>query len=214
MQKLISSGMLPLIFFLASCNHTQSVSESTGIIQLDENIKFILLSPDSFGDAVMLTQSAEIFFSGEYYELLLYVEITSENLSIVGLLPNGARIFSIIYDGEKIVSEGQGGAQMVVPPENFLADFQLAHWPMPVIKTSFATANSCFDAGECDFTESSDLSRRSLILADEEILTITYTAAESSAGQSAEQRIGLIEFNNFRLNYQLKVSTLEVEYLQ
>src|SRR5688500_13189111 len=128
------------VLMLYVCVHTGSEQQ----VRIAEDLVFDLLHPASFGANLVLTQAASIEFGSELHELLFYTEISADNISLVGTLPDGTRLFSITYDGNTIQGDGNQDLLGRITPEYFLADLQLAQWPFAEVANALATANSCF----------------------------------------------------------------------
>lgn len=199
-QKIIVVGLC--IIFLAACvQKVETVMESKQV-EIADNVFFTLLPPESFGASLFLTQAAELSYDGEEHSLIFYTEVSPERLVIVGLLPSGTRVFSITYDGLVVTSEGYGGVLEQIKPEYFLADFQLAQWPLSTLLSGFNESSLCFSKGDCALIESSDLLKRTLLRNGVELVFIQYddvTHYQNSTHYQHKNR-----------NYDLLITTIDV----
>jgi hypothetical protein len=192
-----------IVFFitlaLAGCSHTREIS----LVMVADGLKFELQAPSSFDQSMTLTQSVEIRFEDKTYDLIFVTEINPERIVIVGILPNGSRVFTVSYDGDTIHSDGYGGLVESIGPEYFLADFQMAQWPLRTLKKSFKLNSECFDSGQCLLSESADGLNRSLEKSGSPVVYISYSELPRYAGT--------IEFKNYQRGYTLQVTTVGME---
>ncbi len=69
---------------------------------------------------------------GKQYQLLTALEADQQGITLVGLMPTGARLFKVQYDQSGIHSERliplPGNA--LPPPAQVLADVMLCYWPL------------------------------------------------------------------------------------
>jgi hypothetical protein len=199
MQK--RSLSIVTILMLGACAHTADVTQ----VRIADGLVFELLPPVSFGESLMLTQAAAIEFGNEQSELLFYTEITAEKISIVGALPNGTRLFSILYDGQTILSDGNQELLSRITPAYFLADLQLAQWPLEIISNGLAGTNPCFMLGSCVLSESVDHLQRSLIRDGKDVVNIQYEGIPHYRNSTA--------YEHKERGYRLHIETLEVQTL-
>jgi uncharacterized protein DUF3261 len=197
MQKRVIS--LIVAATLCGCVHTSGVSS----VNIADELVFDLLPPASFGASLLLTQAATLEFGDESHELLFYTEVTQEHISLVGVLPNGTRLFSIIYDGHVIESDGNQDLLGKIAPQYFLADLQLAQWPFMQVAATLAGSNACFGSGECEFAESLDHLQRSLRRDGQTIIDVQYQEFPHYQGSTVYQ--------HRERAYRLQVETLEIQ---
>lgn len=143
-------------------------------IPLSGEVRFDLLPPQSYGESRQFTEIAELRIADERHELLLVSEITDQAVTIVGLMPNGTRLFTIHYDGSSIESDGDQRLLSRIRPAFFLADFQLSRWPLALLRDRLGESSSCFRQDRCQLTESADSLSRSLLADGREVLGISY----------------------------------------
>lgn len=174
-------------------------------IAISSDIAFDLLPPQSFGQNVVLTQLAEISFSGEEQEMLFVTEITNNNITMVGLMTNGTRVFTIRYDGDVIDSDGYRSLLRRVQPAWLLADFQLSQWPFEQVDEQLRRSSPCFDAGVCTLVQEDEGLRRVIRQGNETVMKIEFGGTphlENSVDLSSASR-----------GYQINLTTIEVEQL-
>jgi hypothetical protein len=186
---------------LCGCAHTSGEHQ----VYIAEALVFDLLPPASFGESLVLTQAATIEFGAELHELLFYTEITPKSIALVGALPNGTRLFSITYDGQTIQSDGNQDLLGRITPAYFLADLQLAQWPLAEIAKALAGANSCFANGSCVISETADHLQRSLSREGKTVVSIRYGAVPHYQSSTS--------YEHHERGYNLQVETLEVQAL-
>ena len=190
------------LFMLSACVHTATPSQ----VRIADALVFDLLPPSGFGQNLLLTQAATVWFGDERHELLFYTEITADTVTIVGTLPGGARLFSIVYDGQTIKSEGYQELLRTVTPEYLLADLQISLWPLADVASSFAAANNCFQTDHCVFEETTDQLQRSLTRDDERVINIRYTGLPHVEFS--------MQYEHLERAYRLQIETLAVDVLE
>jgi hypothetical protein len=189
------------VLVLCACAHTGSSNQ----VRIADELVFALLPPASFGASLMLTQAATIEFGAEQHELLFYTEISAEKISIVGALPSGTRLFSIVYDGQAIVSDGTQDLLSSITPEYFLADLQLTQWPLAEVANGLAAVNSCFASGSCVISETADHLQRNLNRDGQSVVSIRYGALPHYRNSTS--------YEHHERGYRLQVETLQVQTL-
>jgi hypothetical protein len=65
------------------------------------------------------------------------VEVTTDRVTVIGLLPAGNRVFSVRYDGNRVEQERTPQVPEQVQPEQLLADVQLVFWPAESMQAAF-----------------------------------------------------------------------------
>ncbi len=186
---------------LSACAHRFGATQ----IPVAEGVAYDLLPPASFGRSVSLTQLAEIESSGDVQEMLFVSEITSQAISIVGLLPNGTRLFSIVYDGMTIESDGYESLLNRIQPAFFLADFQFSQWPIVQLVSQLQKSSSCFNDGNCSFRESQDRLQRTLRVGSRLALAIDYGGLPVIDNT--------IELTHYLRGYRINLTMLSIEQL-
>lgn len=184
---------------LSSCAGAGSSTRNESTVEIGGGLRFGLLSPASFGEELLIEQAVKISFNAENYELLFYTQITSADVTIVATLPSGTRLFSIVYDGQTIISEG-GDVLGSITPQYLLADLQLAQWPFSAVAGSLAASNTCFTAGSCAFSQNVEQLRRDLANAGVSVISISY--------DGLPQYQHTTEYRHHQRMYQLRVETL------
>ncbi|MES2626116.1 MAG: DUF3261 domain-containing protein [Pseudomonadota bacterium] len=197
MQKHALIGVF--ILLLCACAHTGSSTQ----VRVADAIALDLMPPASFGQSLVLTQLALIEFGEEQYELLFYTEISPTKITIVGTLPNGTRLFSIVYDGLVIQSDGSEQLLSRITPEYFLADLQLTQWPLEAVANSLALTNTCFMTGSCEITESTDHLQRNISRNGNAVISIQYDSVPHYQNSTS--------YEHHERGYHLNVETLEVQ---
>lgn len=199
MQRKLS--LILLVISTTAC----AVNVGPSNIRISDDIRFDLLPPASFGEEFSLTQLAEITVADETRDMLFVTEISGQTMAVVGLMPNGTRLFTVIYDGISIHTDNEGydSSFDYMPPAYLLADFQLSQWPISLLRTVLNRSSPCFSAGDCEFVESADGLHRSLRQAGEEILSISYGGAPYLQNT--------IELSHWRRDYHITLTSLNVE---
>ncbi len=199
MQKL--RIIICLVLILNGCAHNSTDNQ----VFLTDALVFNLLPPDTFGQNLLLTQAVTVWFEEKLYDLLFYTEISAKAITIVGSLPGGIRLFSIVYDGQTIQSEGYMEVITRIKPEYFLADLQIAQWPFAEVSGSFAASNVCFKQGSCVLNETADHMQRSVSKDGKVMISIKYDGLPHYQHTT--------QYEHHLRHYRLRVETLAVEIL-
>lgn len=177
MQKLVT--ILVLLLTLAGCASTQVVKLEKQAVELGAGLNFKLLEPSSYGKPLSLTQVAEITANQEQHELIFVLQIQANEMTVIGLLPNGVRIFSIYYDGHQIRSEGFSGLLEKLDPKYLIADIQISLWPLKTLKQQWLSRQVCYLRQQCLISESTlaiDGSRlRTIMIGDKKLVSVQFS---------------------------------------
>ncbi len=79
--------------------------------------------------AISATQKISIETTDNQHELLSQLEITGQELTLVGLAPLGQALFTLTYDGNTLISEQSQLLGDQFKAEYLLAIMQLIYWP-------------------------------------------------------------------------------------
>lgn len=198
MQRIVFVTLM--IVMLCSCTHRKFQATT---IDVSEGVSLPLLKPSSFGQSVSLVQSADIKFEQQHHQLLLQVEITSQRIIVVGLSPNGTRLFTTEYDGLNLKSEGFSQLVEKIDPRYLIADIQFSIWPLKVLEMVYTNQSTCFINRECQILQDEQLKIRSLQLSNESVVEVKY--------QSAINYQSELEFANLSRGYNLLITPLSME---
>ncbi len=97
-----------------------------------------LLTPSSLGRSVGALQIVHGAYGEQDLAFQCVVEVTLQQLTMVGLSAQGQRVFSLRYDGNKVDAESTALAPDGLDPQRVLVDLQLALWPLAALQQSFA----------------------------------------------------------------------------
>lgn len=73
-------------------------------------------------------------FDGQKRSFRIEVEVTPTHLTMVALTPFGVPLFSLMQSSEQIKVDTFSREPLPFDPRYILSDFQLAHWPVPILK--------------------------------------------------------------------------------
>lgn len=93
-----------------------------------------LLAVHDFGRSLQLQQRVSGEYPGGRHELLCVLELHRNRVSLVGLSPQGLKLFTLQYDGNTLVIDKSPLVPKQLQPQQVLADIQLALWPEQAIK--------------------------------------------------------------------------------
>ena len=189
-----------ILWVMAAC--TQGVVPTVKHVNIAQNLKFSLLSPESFGQSLSVLQSIELQYKGETQQLLAQLEITPNKMTFVGLSPMGNRLFTVLWTGQNFSDEHllkniKDEWPFPFEPKRILADVQLALWP------NIPTQNGI----KIRETALPNMSREILRsdLKQYPIMRITY--------ETRPFWQGLIIIEHLERNYQLSIETLQINRL-
>ncbi len=203
MQKLIAIFILQVT--LIGCTSTQITHLNKHTVELGGGLSFELLQPESYGQALSLTQVAEISSKQGNHELLFVLQIDANEMSVIGLLPNGTRVFTIFYDGTQLKSEGYDALIEKVDPKYLIADIQVSLWPLESLKQGWLFHQSCHSTGRCKIVETVDnhdgSRQRAVVYGEQTILTVQYSAATAQPET--------VVLNHLERGYQITLESAE-----
>jgi len=199
MQRLIY--LVVFVIMLSACANQNIRQSKENSVFLSVNVVFDLLSPKTFGRTINLVQVAQLETPEGNFELLFYLEISNELLTVVGVLPNGTRVFSVIYDGENIKSEGYKQVVNSLKPEYLLADLQLSLWPIEALRSKWLNSLECYKKGLCELFISPNGLERHLIDNEQVIITVNYDKKLPDVGK--------FDFKHHQRNYAILLETIE-----
>lgn len=79
--------------------------------------------------AISATQKVSIQTTNSQHELLSQLELSGQELTLVGLAPLGQALFTLTYDGNQLISEQSQLLGDQFKAEYLLAIMQLIYWP-------------------------------------------------------------------------------------
>ncbi len=75
----------------------------------------------------------------EQHELLTQIEVQANKITLVGLAPLGQALFTLVYDGEQLISEQSPFLGEQFKPEYLMAIMQLIYWPKKLINSHLSS---------------------------------------------------------------------------
>ncbi len=201
MQKIVL--LLSVVISLFGCTSQRLIDLSETEVELGQGVVFDLLQPASLGRELNVTQIAAIESSHGNHELIFVLQVQSNEMTVVGLLPSGTRVFSLVYDGKLIKSEGYSQLIEKLDPKYLIADIQLSLWSVALLKQHWLTKQSCFKTKKCDLLEHTEQNdkRRELVYGQDTLLEISYKQSDSNAE--------IIRLVNPKRGYQIQLEATE-----
>lgn len=188
---------LKALFFFIICTSMFACSTKFELIEpveIAEGLKIPLLAPHTFNQNLAMTQIVELSFLEQKYELIFQVEISHEQIVLVGITPTGTRVFTLIYDGNSIELEGISSVIEKIKPAHLLADLQLSYWPKAALQSSFTPLN-------IELVETNNA--RHFKSKNGNIIEIHYSSTPKFSGS--------LDFINQVRNYKIHIKTLEYQ---
>jgi hypothetical protein len=124
---LIATGTL-----IAACTVTPEVRGTAAAAQ-----SWPLLSPATLGSVLSASQRLRAAYADQELSLDCAIDVTAGRITVIGLAPAGPRVFTVIYDGQRVNADTSAGVPAVLKPERLLNDLQLALWPQAALEQAF-----------------------------------------------------------------------------
>ena len=167
------------LLLLTACS--QTLQRQT-CVELPSDVSYCLAPVSDGGQKPLatvsersLTQKATIKTRSSQHELLTQLELTAQQLTLVGLAPLGQPLFTLTYDGHQLISEQSALLGSQFKAEYLLAIMQLIYWDEGSInqhlQNGYIQGYNC-DAGYCRqlYTDTQDTAGN-----DVPIVTISYS---------------------------------------
>ncbi len=136
LQKFVN--LFIVVTFLSSCSFRISAPKHN--VNIAKNVSFKLLDLHILNQNINLQQQLQSYYKGQRYSINLITQISPNKMTVAGLIPIGARIFTMEYDNKKI----DVSISKMVPidqkinrdrlAEYLLADMQLVYFPIDSIR--------------------------------------------------------------------------------
>ena len=167
------------LLLLTGCSHT--VQRQT-CVELPSDVNYCLAPIAGSSHSQLtpiiersLTQKATIKTQSSQHELLTQLELTAQQLTLVGLAPLGQPLFTLTYDGHQLISEQSTLLGSQFKAEYLLAIMQLIYWNEGSInqylQNGYIQGYNC-DAGYCRRLY---VDKQHSTVDDEPIVTISYS---------------------------------------
>lgn len=135
-------GILFIAVALAACAHSPPPAD------VARPVVDPLLSPDSLGRSLTLSQIVTGEYGDERYTLRIETEVTSDHLVVVGLTPLGVPLFSLEQKaGSSTIDMMKVPDQLPFDPRHMLSDLQLAYWPTAALAGALARRSMTMAGG-------------------------------------------------------------------
>ena len=167
------------LLLLTGCSHTV---QRQACVELPSDVSYCLApiagsgqNPQTAVTERSLTQKATIKTQSSQHELLTQLELTAQQLTLVGLAPLGQPLFTLTYDGHQLISEQSTLLGSQFKAEYLLAIMQLIYWDEGSInqylQNGYIQGYNC-DAGYCRRLY---VDKQHSTVDDEPIVTISYS---------------------------------------
>ena len=124
-----------------------------------------LLAPSILQQQMQLNQTLVSQLDDNSYQMLVMIKVTDENLLMLGLSPEGQRLFTLNYDGKALQQQNLPGIEDKLDAERMLRMFQLAYWPLNALQFAYGS----------DYQIIEQANQRRLMHNDRKIITIDYS---------------------------------------
>lgn len=201
-----SSLVIGLLLFCSGCQWLSGLSDEGAEVKP----YLPILAPDPEQPAIAVVQRVTGQRKGKTYTLLSQWEIEPQRLAMVASTGGGSSLFSLLYQGSKLHTEVSPLVPVALDPLFVMADFQLAFWPVAVLKG--ALRESPYELLEIN-------GERQLFKGKQMLVSITYGSRFNSPFAGFDQSIptpwsSVVVFNNWQWGYQYRIETLSVELLK
>jgi len=144
--------------------------------------------------AVGARQASQVIhaaYGARTFMLRTAIEVTPDELKVVGVTATGQRLFTANYDGRTIAADRSPFVPDKLDPERVLADMQLALWPLAAVQPMFRARG--LEVSE-PFAGVRRASRGNQLIAE-----VHYATADPWNGR--------LWFVNFEFDYSLTIDT-------
>lgn len=152
----------------------------------------LALSPSSFPVRLSLQQHVYVERDGQKHDFEAVLDIDQDAVTLVGLAL-GQRIFTLRYDGTRLVESRSSMLPRDVRGADVLSDLQLAFWPVGAIRAALPVQLTLRDSAGV----------RVLSRGEREIIAITY--------DGTPRWNGLVTLQNTELGYRLVIRSAPAE---
>ena len=153
------------------------------------------LPPATLGAERVANQRLHAAFRDREVSLDCAVKVSAGDLTVIGLLPGGPRVFTVEYDGAHLTSQKTDEIPEAMRPQLLLNDLQLTLWPLPALQS--ALEHSDWTVTQAD-ARTRRLMRGGLLVAE-----VHYTSPDPWTGRS-----WLV---NFEHSYSITIDSQSLE---
>ena len=156
----------------------------------------LLLKPETLGRNLSLSQIVIGTYAKRTVKMRFEVEVTAQNIVVVGLSSLGVTLFTLEYDGGEPSIQVFVKDKVAYNPSFILFDLYAAYWPPQVLKSAFAAQGMIFQ-------ESPDHKTRVILNKwGEKLVQVTYRVNVGSQSDA--------DIHHFDVPYQLTIKTLRI----
>jgi hypothetical protein len=185
------SSIVLLLLSVSGCQHFNPT--------LPSQIKPLLqLSTAELSREISVVQKVNANYQGRQQSFIAQLEITKNELIMVGLTEFGAKLFTLRYDNRVIDYQPSPLLKMPMDPAFLLSDLQLIYWPIKSIKAALAVEQQLQQSEVAPF-------KRQLFIAKQQAVTIRYS--------NKQPWLGSVSFRQLQNNYALDIQTLDISEL-
>ena len=179
--------------------------ERVGKVEIAKDAYFQILPLSVSEMKGSFNQTVTGVFRGERQTFLSQVEIDSQQMTMVGMATFGARIYTLNFEGQTLSFATIPQLSSKLLPENLLADFQLANWPLEPIREQFEKSEPqrywLTAPRKLEIEETAG--RRSISFGGLKVIDILYQEGEDGNRE--------IEFRNLDRDYTLHITQFQEE---
>jgi len=123
-------GLLLSLLLLSGCS--QQLQRQT-CVALSEAVNYCLAPINEQVEQGAHSQTVQFSHGGQTHQLITELQIDQHTMTLVGLAPLGQPLFTIIYDGNRLISQQSSLLGKDFKAEYLMAILQLVYWPIEVV---------------------------------------------------------------------------------
>ena len=123
-------GLLLCALLLSGCS--QQFQRQT-CVALSEALSYCLAPINEQVEQGAHSQTVQFSHDGQTHQLITELQIDKNTMTLVGLAPLGQPLFTIVYDGHRLISQQSNLLGKDFKAEYLMAILQLVYWPTDVI---------------------------------------------------------------------------------
>jgi len=119
-------GLLLSFLLLSGCS--QQLQRQT-CVALTEGVSYCLAPVSTQVEQGTHSQTVQFSHDGQSHQLITELQIDQYTMTLVGLAPLGQPLFTIVYDGNNLISQQSSLLGEAFKAEYLMAILQLVYWP-------------------------------------------------------------------------------------
>ncbi|MCL1143512.1 DUF3261 domain-containing protein [Shewanella gaetbuli] len=191
--SLLACWLLVTVVMVSLSGCSQQLQRQT-CVTLASNLDYCLAPISQAITADAYSQTVEFTHDEKSHQLLTELQIDHQTMTLVGLAPLGQPLFTIVYDGDTILSQQSSLLGEQFKAEYLMAMLQLAYWPLEEVNQSLS--NGQYRQVPCEYALC-----RQLIDNNQRVIEVNYSKQDPLMAD--------IEMNINQANVHIKIQRLQ-----